>query len=183
MLVLHTCCAVCALPIIEHLLKKRNNSDILLFFSNSNIYPFKEYEKRLENVKKIANYYKLEIKSDNYFHQEWLNYLKQNLPLPPQDYSENSLRCLKCFEFRLKKTVEFTKENNFKEFATTLSVSLYKDTSFINQFAQKLAQENQLEYVKINLEPQLAKKESLLLTKKLNIYRQKYCGCEFSLNK
>lgn len=182
MLILHTCCAGCALPIIEYLLK-RKNLKLLLFFSNSNIYPFKEYQKRLKDVKRIASGYKLEFKEDEYNHQEWLDYLSKSLKKPLNIYPENSARCLKCFEFRLLKTVAFLKKNNYDEFATTLSVSLYKDTQYINQFALNLAKENNLKYFKIDLSPQIAKQESLKLSKLLNIYRQKYCGCEFSFKK
>ena len=50
-LLLHTCCACCSTEVIERLKK---DYDITLFFSNSNIYPFDEYEKRLEEAKKIV---------------------------------------------------------------------------------------------------------------------------------
>ncbi len=181
MLILHTCCAGCALPIIEYF-KKDKNPEILLYFSNSNIFPFQEYERRLKDVKRIAEYYNIGFKEDDYNHKEWLNYLALNLNKAPESYPENSDRCKKCFEFRLRKTVEFVKNHNFKDFATTLSVSLYKDTDYINQFASNLAKENNLNYIEIDLSPKIAKKESLWLSKIFNIYRQKYCGCEFSFN-
>ncbi|MGC8880734.1 MAG: epoxyqueuosine reductase QueH [Minisyncoccia bacterium] len=181
MLILHSCCAGCALPIIDHLIKNKN-LEILLFFSNSNIFPFEEYQKRLGDILKIANYYRLKFIEDEYNHQQWLDYLKASLDKPLNSYPENSFRCQKCYEFRLLKTVEFLKKNNFKDFATTLSVNLYKDIDYINQFALKLSKENNLNYIKIDLLPGVAKRESLRLSKELNIYRQKYCGCEFSLN-
>lgn len=182
MLVLHTCCAGCVFQIIEYLLKERSNSEILLFFSNSNIFPYKEFLKRLKEVKKVAKIYKLKLKIDKYNHLDWLTYLKNNLDSPLNSYPENSLRCLKCFEHRLLKTIDFLKKNGFNEFSTTLSVNLYKDTNYINQFAFKLAKENNLNYLKLEIPFKEAKIRSLELSKKYNIYRQKYCGCEFSLN-
>jgi len=50
-MLLHVCCAPCALPIIEYLLEKKVK-DITLYFYNSNIYPREEYNKRLKDVEK-----------------------------------------------------------------------------------------------------------------------------------
>ena len=180
-MLLHTCCAPCTLSIIEYLLKKEKVKDITLYFYNSNIFPEKEYKKRLKDVEKIAKIYKLKLVNGVYEHNKWLDYIKEALPQPPERYLENSDRCLSCFRFRLEKTAKFAKENNFDEFATTLSINRFKNIDYINQYAKKLAKKYQLTYKVLDLDPDKAYEIGLQLSKKYNLYRQKYCGCEFSM--
>lgn len=195
-MLLHTCCATCALPIIdsstsltinpersrriEYLLTQEKVKDITLYFYNPNIYPKEEYNKRLKDVEKIAKIYKLKLIIGKYEHGKWLEYIKKSLFQPPEKYLENSERCLSCFRFRLEETVKFTKKNNFDEFATTLSINRFKNINYINQYAKELAKEHQLVYKVFNLDVNKAYVASLELTRKYNLYRQKYCGCEFS---
>ena len=179
-MLLHACCATCVLPIIEYLFKKKVK-DITLYFYNSNIYPREEYNKRLKDVEKIAKIYKLKFVEGEYEHNKWLEYIKKSLSKSPEKYLENNERCLSCFRFSLEKTVEFAKKNNFNEFNTTLSVNRFKDTEYINQYAKELAKKHQLIYKTFNLDISKAYKLGLQLTKKYDLYRQKYCGCEFSL--
>jgi len=176
---LHCCCAPCALPMIEYLKGLNINPD--LYFSNSNIFPKKEFEKRKEEVKKIAGFYHLNLIIDNYQHSRWLKFLKENLNQPLENYPENGQRCQKCFEFRLKNTFDFALKNNYQRWGTTLSVNRFKDTDFINNFSLAISN-NGPQYFVFSLSKNGFSKESLELTKKYQIYRQKYCGCEFSLN-
>jgi len=178
---LHTCCAPCALPIIEYLLIEKKAKDLTLYFYNPNIYPEEEYDQRLKDVEKIAKIYKLKLIKGVYEHNKWLEYLKKSLPHSLESYSENNERCLNCFCFRLEETVKFAKRNNFNEFSTTLSINRFKNVNFINQYAKKLTKRYQLTYKILNIDPNQAYKIGLDLSKKHNLYRQKYCGCEFSM--
>jgi len=180
-MLLHTCCAACALPIIEYLLTEKKVKDLTLYFYNPNIYPEEEYKKRLKDVEKIAKIYKLKLIKGVYEHNRWLDYIKKSLPKSPEKYLENSERCLSCFRFRLEETAEFAKRNNFDEFGSTLSINRFKNVNFINQYAQKLAKKYQLTYKVLNISPNKAYNLGLELSKKHNLYRQKYCGCEFSM--
>jgi len=177
---LHTCCAVCALPIIEYLLKEKVKN-ITLYFYNPNIYPEEEYNKRLKDVEKISKIYKLKLTIGKYEHSKWLDYIKKSLPKSPEKYLENSDRCLSCFRFRLEETVKFAQKNNFDEFATTLSVNRFKNTEFINKCGKSLANKYKIKYKEFNIDFNKAYEIGLKLSKKHNLYRQKYCGCEFSI--
>jgi len=180
-MLLHVCCAPCALPIIEYLLIEKKAKDLTLYFYNPNIYPEQEYQKRLKEVEKIAKIYKLKLITGKYEHNKWLEYLKKSLPHSLESYQENNERCLNCFCFRLDKTAEFAKNNNFNEFTTTLSVNRFKDINFMNNYGKGLAKEYNLNYVILDLDPHKAHQKEQELVKKYNIYRQKYCGCEFSM--
>ena len=182
MILLHTCCAPCTLPILEYFLKDEKTKNITLYFYNPNIYPEKEYKKRLEEVKKISKIYNLKLIIGEYDHDKWLTYLKQSLPNSLASYPENNERCLSCFSFRLDKTAKFAKDNNFKNFTTTLSINRFKDTKFMNNYAQKLAKQYDLNYIFLNIDSFKAHQKEKELVKKYNLYSQKYCGCEFSLN-
>ncbi len=176
-LLLNVCCAPCALPLIEAAGKPT------LFFYGPNIYPKEEYDKRLGETEKVAQLYKLDFLTGEYEHEAWLAYVKAQLPNPLDTYAEGSERCQACFRFRLAGTARFAKENGFKRFATTLSVSRFKDVSFINRYGDDLAREQGLEYFPFTLDSHAAHKRGLELSREHHIYRQRYCGCEFSLPK
>lgn len=180
-MVLHCCCGSCALPIIDYLLNKKKEKEIILYFSNSNIYPEKEYFKRLKGLKEIALIYNLLLFEDEYNHKNWLHYIKRHLSNSLNSYPENDIRCLYCFKYRLERTKDFCIKNNLLEFGTTLSVNRFKNTNFINDYGLKLARENNLKYIPFDLDPLKAYQKGIELSKKYNLYRQKYCGCEFSL--
>ncbi|NMB92022.1 MAG: epoxyqueuosine reductase QueH [Parcubacteria group bacterium] len=183
MLLLHTCCAPCALPLLEYLLTFKKAEDIVLYFYNPNIFPRAEYDKRLEALKTIAKIYHLKLIVGTYEHQNWLEYLRNSLEKPLNSYQENQERCLKCFEFRLKQAIHWAAENHFEEWATTLSVNRFKDTNFINKYSQQLSQQFGIKYLPLNLDPYKTYQRERELVKAYNIYSQKYCGCEFSLAK
>ena len=177
-MLLHTCCGPCALPIIEYLSKKGVKP--IIYFDNPNIFPYSEYKKRYKAVRKIGKIYGLKVYHGRYIHNDWLKYLKTNLELDPKQYKENDKRCLMCFKYRLVKAVKFAKNKKMDAFGTTLSVSKFKDIKFINDYGQKLAKEYGVEYVTFDIDPNFSYQQEIELSKKYNIYRQKYCGCEFS---
>ncbi len=176
---LNVCCAPCGLPIIEHL----SNIRPLLYFYGPNIFPAEEYARRRDEAKKIAGIFNLDFSEGEYDHGEWSSYLKEQLAETPESYPENGERCRKCFQYRLKRTAEFARENGFGEFGATLSVNRFKDTAFINNYGKWLAGKYQLVYRIFPLDAEEAHCRGLQLSKKHNVYRQKYCGCEFSLKK
>ena len=71
--------------------------EVVLYFSNFNIYPEAEYQKRLEHACKLAKMMNLVIEEDQYDHAVWLEHIKglENEP-------EKGARCRRCFEFSLK---------------------------------------------------------------------------------
>jgi epoxyqueuosine reductase len=152
-----------------------------LFFYGPNIYPRAEYDKRLQETEKVAKLYGLDFLTGEYEHEAWLQYVTSQLPNLPETYQEGSERCQACFRFRLAGTAKFAKDQGFQKFATTLSVSRFKDVSFINRYGAELAQQNGLEYVAFSLNAGEAHRKGLELSRQHGIYRQKYCGCEFSL--
>ena len=171
----------CGLPLIESAMAE--NKPLALHFYNPNIYPFGEYQKRLAETERIAAAYGLELYRGEYDHDEWAAFVGSNLLEAPENYPENSPRCTACFRYRIEKTASFAKENGFMEFATTLSVNRFKDTVFINNYGKFIADKMQLKYKLFELNAIEAHRIGVELSRKHRVYRQKYCGCEFSLPK
>ena len=172
-LLLHACCAGCATIAIERL---QDYWEIYLLFSNSNIYPREEFEKRANDVRKIAEIYHLNLIEDPYKEEYWLNHVKgfENEP-------ERGERCKKCIEYRLTKTARLAREKNFDAFTTTLTTSPHKDANFINNLGKELEKLHEIKFISLNLKKKNGFKESLELSKKYDLYRQDYCGCRFSI--
>lgn len=166
---LHTCCAPCATASTLRLLK--DDYDVVLFFSNSNIYPPEEYKKRLINARKLANILKVPLIADDYDHESWQKWVRglENEP-------EQGKRCEKCFHYSLERTSKKAHELNIPFFTTTLTISPYKISPVIFQIGRQFPG-----FVEYNFKKQDGYKKSIELSLKWELYRQNYCGCEYSL--
>ncbi len=172
-LLLHCCCAVCSMHIIETLKK---DYEVVLFFYNPNIHPENEYIKRLENASKIADFFKIKLIDAGYDKERWFNAV-----LGHENYAEGEERCKICYKFRMEKTAEFALKNGFDIFATTLTISPHKDSKTINKIGKELEKEYKIKFLDIDFKKNDGFKHTIELSKKLNLYRQNYCGCLFSL--
>ncbi|MCQ2603912.1 MAG: epoxyqueuosine reductase QueH [Spirochaetia bacterium] len=168
-ILLHACCGPCSTSSIERLLA--DGYDITIYYCNSNIYPQDEYEKRLTNLQKVADVYDLKLICGIYDHQKWLSAVKglENEP-------EKGRRCAACFAFNMALAAEKAEELGIPEFTTTLTVSPHKISEMIFHAAADLPG-----FVPYNFKKQDGFKKSLILSEKYGLYRQDYCGCEFSL--
>jgi epoxyqueuosine reductase len=171
---LHVCCACCSTEAIERLKK---DYSVVLFFSNSNIDCLEEFNKRLENAKKIAKVHSLKLIVDDYNHDMWLDFIK-GLEFEP----ERGERCLNCFEFNLKRTASKALELEVFGFTTTLTISPHKNSNVIFDIGRRIGESGGVKFLEINFKKQEGFKHSLKLSKKYGLYRQNYCGCEFSKN-
>lgn len=169
-LLLHICCGVCASRVIEILEPQYN---ITGYFYNPNIEPPDEYQQRLQATETVLNYYKI-----NLIHGEYENPMWHEAVVGLEHWAEGGRRCWQCFRLRLDKTAQKAKEKSIPCFATTLIVNPYKNSDVIDKWGQHYTQVYDLEYVPIKLDKN--NRYDLILAKKLNIYRQKYCGCVYS---
>ncbi len=168
-IVLHVCCAVCAAASVERL--RAESLEPLLFFSNSNIAPKAEYDKRLEAAKILAGAMHLELVEDIYNHAAWLKAVEGF-----EDEPEKGRRCPLCFDFNLGRTAAFARERGIPAFCTTLTLSPHKNSRLIAEIAEKYPEFRFYDFKKKD-----GFKRSREISRELNLYRQNYCGCEFSL--
>ena len=168
---LHTCCAPCASHCIGVL--RELGHDISLFYSNANISPNEEYLKRLDSVKLLSKHMSVPLFIDECDHSEWLAKAAQGF----EAERERGARCERCFRFSLERTHASMMELGFDAFTTTLTISPHKHTPTIFSAGRLLDPDR---FMAINFKKNDGFKHSLKLAEELGLYRQNYCGCEFS---
>ncbi len=172
-LLLHSCCGPCSSYVLEKLLPYFK---ITIFYYNPNIYPKEEFFKRLDTQKQLLKELNedidLIVEDDD--HQVFLDAIKDTEYL-----KEGSKRCYLCYEFRIKKLSEVASKLNFDYFSTVMSVSPYKNSLWINELGKKY--ENNSLFLYSNFKKEEGYKKSIILSKEYHLYRQSWCGCEFSL--
>lgn len=175
-LLLHACCAPCSSACLERL---SNFFKITIIYYNPNITEEKEYLKRLEELKnfiqKIKVKYPINIIDTRYDPKEFFE-ISKGL----EKEKERGKRCYKCYELRLEETAKVAKENNFDFFATTLTLSPYKKTDWLNEIGENLYNKYQTSYLYSDFKKKNGYKRSIELSKEYNLYRQDYCGCIYS---
>ncbi|OGF24295.1 hypothetical protein A3H09_02750 [Candidatus Falkowbacteria bacterium RIFCSPLOWO2_12_FULL_45_13] len=171
-LLLHICCVGCGVY-ASQLLKQ--DYDIMLFFYNPNIWPEEEYNKRLAEAEKIAEQFNLKLIEGAYDHNRWLEAVRGR-----ENDPERGQRCLICYKFRLDKAAAVAKKLNREYLITTLTTSPHKDALAVNKIGQGAAANFQLKFLTQDLKKQDGFKKSAALSRQLGLYRQNYCGCEFS---
>ena len=179
-LLLHCCCAVCAsYPFLQ---LKEMGYDIVLYFYNPNIFPSAEYQRRLDELKKLSKKYDAKLIIEETSHDYWLNLVKGFEKEP-----EKGARCSICFKERLRKAVLCAKKENCEYFTTTLTVSPHKNSKQVFECAysvlEETSQNQSPKFLEIDFKKQDGFKKTSKLADEYGFYRQEYCGCEFSVRK
>jgi len=171
-LLLHICCSGCG-AYISRLLEQ--DYKVILYFYNPNIFPQAEYNKRLKEINIITKKLGLNIIIGEYNHDKWLKLIKGYEKEP-----EKGKRCLICYQNRLEATAKKAKEKKFAYFATTLTVSPHKDAQAINKIGNNLAKKLGVKFLDKDFKKKDGHKKSVEASRRLGLYRQDYCGCEYS---
>ena len=191
-LLLHSCCGPCSSYVLKAL---QQYFDITVFYYNPNIYPDKEYLLRLNQQKKIIKIYNKQAKEKN----KTINVVNKLLPIKiktvkfnSQEYynavkgyekvQERGKRCYLCYELRINKTAEIAKKYKFSYFTTTLTVSPYKNADWVNELGEKAEKNYSVKFLYNDFKKNDGYKKSIEYSKEYNLYRQDYCGCEFSIS-
>lgn len=182
-LFLHVCCGPCSTAVLKKLYDYFN---IYIIFFNSNIDTFNEFNLRLIQLKKVIdmNNYNIKIIYDNYHHEDFLDYVKGF-----ELYKEGGDRCTRCFEFRLKNSYEIANNyikdynltKNVNYLCTSLSISPHKNANLIEEIGENICSNSlYLQYLPSDFKKNNGFLDSINLSKQFGLYRQNYCGCEFS---
>ncbi|MBQ8001845.1 MAG: epoxyqueuosine reductase QueH [Clostridia bacterium] len=176
-LLLHVCCAPCSSYVLEYLNKYFN---ITAYFYNPNIVGQAEFNHREDELKRFVDEFTLEnvvnIVTENYDHSEFLNLIKGK-----ENLKEGGARCFDCYTLRLEKSAQYAKNNGFDLFTTTLSISPHKNAQWLNDIGKSLAEKYSVDYLFSDFKKKNGYKRSCDLSKEYNLYRQSFCGCEFSM--
>ncbi|MCB6992334.1 epoxyqueuosine reductase QueH [bacterium 210820-DFI.6.37] len=179
-LLLHSCCGPCSTAVIERL---AGDYQITIFFYNPCITDQEEYQKRkdaqLEFVKKynesLPPKERICVKEGPY---DTKNFYRAAAGLEQEP--EGGKRCLACFWQRLEKTAETCKLAGYDYFGTTLTVSPHKNYELISSIGRKLAVKYSLSFLDQDFKKKDGFKRSIQLSRQYGLYRQNYCGCEYS---
>ena len=187
-LLLHSCCAPCSSYCLVYLLL---HFDITCFYYNPNITDPDEYEKRGSELErlvdmlneeyrdKLSEFSPISVIRGEHEPDVFVEAVKrQNL----EECPEGGMRCEMCFATRLTKTHALAKANGFDYFTTTLTISPLKDADLINTIGSRIATTGSVMWLPSDFKKKDGYKQSVELSAKYDLYRQNYCGCEYSKN-
>jgi len=178
-LFLHSCCAPCSSYVLEYL---RKYFRITVFYYNPNISFEAEYQKRVQEQKRLigeyncqAAGYPIDVVEGDYEPEVFFDRVKgfENCP-------EGGERCFLCYELRLRKTVQQALEGGYDYFCTTLSISPLKNAKKLNEIGERLAAQYHVNWLVSDFKKKDGYKRSIELSAMYDLYRQDYCGCVYS---
>lgn len=175
-LLLHVCCAPCSASVLEYLAEF---FDITVLWYNPNIYPESEYELRRETLIRLASDMGLSDKLQFIF-EPWRCEDYYNAVCGLENEPEGGKRCTECFRVRLRGAAGAAKRGGFDYFCTTLTLSRHKDAVRINTIAEEEAKNAGVKWLPSEFKKRNGEGRSLELCEQYDVYRQLYCGCEFS---
>ena len=188
-LLLHSCCAPCSSYCLTYLSKFFR---ITVFYYNPNITNEEEYRKRVEEQKRLirelnaldkpekkdlsqTEFYEIQFAEGPYEPERFYEMAKGL-----EEVKEGGERCFLCYEMRQRMAAAYAKKHQFDYFTTTLSVSPHKNADKLNEIGLRLSLEYGIPYLVSDFKKKGGYQKSIELSREYHLYRQNYCGCEFS---
>lgn len=172
-ILVHACCAPDALFVFG-LLKEAH--DVTGFFSNSNIHPPEEYQRRLAEARLVAGLSGVLLLEDAYDPDAWLAVTTKF-----KDEPEKGRRCDVCYAVRLARTAEEAAHGGFDLFTTVMSLSPWKKAAVLNRIGRQFGARCGVTFLEADFKKKDGFKKSVELGRAHGLYRQEYCGCLYSL--
>ncbi|MBQ7859576.1 MAG: epoxyqueuosine reductase QueH [Faecalibacterium sp.] len=174
-LLLHACCGPCSSAVLEQLCR---HFRITILYYNPNIWPAEEYHRRYEELRRFleqARPLDVTLVEDDYDPQQFYTAVK-GLEAEP----ERGARCAVCYRLRMERAARYAKKHGYEWFTTTLSISPRKDAALVNAIGKALEQQYGVKHLPNDFKKRGGYSRSLALSDEYGLYRQDYCGCEFS---
>jgi predicted adenine nucleotide alpha hydrolase (AANH) superfamily ATPase len=166
-ILLHVCCGPCL--VFPAKVMEREGVDFTCYFFNPNIHPYREFKKRLNSFKELAD-------SRNYSYLIDKEYgLKMFMR---QVVFNEDQRCKFCYQMRLGKAAELAAENGYQGFSSTLLYSTYQNHALIKKQAALASGSHEIPFMYRDF--RVGWQQGIEESKACNLYRQSYCGCLFS---
>ena len=172
---LHICCAPDAaygVPAMQERFR------VTGFFFNPNIPPGEEYDRRLQATRQVQDFLPFPLEVEEGGAKDWDKAVRglENEP-------EKGRRCEECIRLRLRRTAEKAKDLGIPAFCTVLTVSPKKDAAMVNRIGREEGERNGVIFIEADMKKADGFLNSVKISKKMGIYRQKFCGCPPSLRK
>ena len=175
-LLLHSCCAPCSSYCITEV---SPYFAVTVFYYNPNIDTDEEYEHRkMEQERFIRS-----VEWKNPVDFVGCDHEKPDFSAVAkglEDVPEGGERCFACYRLRLEKTAQYAKTHGYDYFTTTLSVSPLKNAQKLNEIGYELQEKYGVRFLPADFKKRGGYLKSTELSREYNLYRQNYCGCEFS---
>ncbi|MCC8127492.1 MAG: epoxyqueuosine reductase QueH [Clostridiales bacterium] len=175
-LLLHACCAPCSSYCLEYL---SEYFAITVFYYNPNISPESEYQKRVEELRRlldqlpVKNPVQLEVGA----YEPWRF---MDMARGMEQMPEGGERCFGCYRLRLEETAKMAAEGGYDYFTTTLTISPLKNAGRLNEIGEELGEIYHVACLPSDFKKKNGYKRSVELSAEYGLYRQNYCGCIFS---
>ena len=171
-LLLHSCCAPCSSACLERL---KDDFEITVLYYNPNIEDGEYEVRKAEQVRLLSETGWADILDCDHDSQKFYEACRgmENLP-------EGGARCLKCYALRLERTAEEAARRGYDCFTTTLTISPQKSSDLLNRTGEKIAAEKGVKWLHSDFKKRGGYLRSCELAREHGLYRQNYCGCEFS---
>lgn len=176
---LQSCCGPCSSAVLEYLTQY---FDVTLLWYNPNLYPEDEFERRLRTQKHLIESMGLSgsvrILTEPWRSEDYYSGIRglENEP-------EGGRRCVECFRLRLAETARLAKLHGYDYFCTTLTLSRHKNAVIINSLGEEIGEAFGVRWLPSDFKKHGGELRSVELSVKHGLYRQKYCGCEFSMRR
>ncbi len=170
-LLLHCCCGPCSMYPLKLLIFSGITPDC--YWYNPNIHPQFEFDRRLQNLSKACEAYELRLfaEGDDCEEDYWR----------AKEYLEKyGSRCEMCYDRRMEAAAKYCADNHYDSFCTTLLVSPYQQHDRIAEISREKAEKYGVKFYYVDFRPGF--RYGQRLAKEIGLYRQKYCGCCFSLD-
>lgn len=164
---LHMCCGPCSIYTLKSL--RSEGLDVSGYFYNPNIHPYTEFLKRLRTLENYALISLLPLTIDKGYEVE--EFLKGAL-----EYGKD--RCLFCYRMRLEKAFKEGQARKVDAVTTTLLYSKHQRHDDIRSTGEELGGKYGIEFLYRDF--RVGWKEGIEESRRLNMYRQQYCGCLLS---
>lgn len=173
-ILVHICCGPCSIYPLKTILKGK--AEVWGFFFNPNIHPRSEFKKRLEAVKKLAFLLSIDvICNEQYRPLEFVKGLKASAGanrFPGKD------RCSFCYSTRLEATAKAARDNGFDAFSSSMLYSHSQNHDEIKRRGIDLSRKYGILFYYEDFRK--GWQEGIDESKRMGLYRQKYCGCIYS---
>ena len=172
---LHSCCAPCAIEVMEAILA--SGVQLCVYFYNPNIHPVAEYELRKNENKRYCEANNIAFVDADYDTDNWFARVRglENEP-------ERGERCSVCFDMRFERTALYAHEHGYKVISSSLGISRWKNMQQINACGQRAADKYpEIAYWTYNWRKGGGSERMISRSKEEGFYQQQYCGCVYSL--
>ena len=169
----HLCCAPDAVAGVRAL---RERFDVAGFFYNPNIHPREEFRRRLLSTLDLQEKDPFPLLIGAGGEEAWEDAVRGMEGEP-----ERGARCEACVRLRLRETARKAVELGMPAFGTVLTVSPKKDAAMVNRVGREEGERAGIRFVEADLKKRDGYLESVRASKEMGLYRQRYCGCRYSV--